>query len=148
MAAVPNWRANAFSMLEAADRPELLRELRRSIVIASRLQIDTLILLAGNVLEHLSHEEQLRRLTETCKRCAEIGEAANVTFVLEALNGKTDHPGALFLNTLAMVRTSCRRSIKTTSSPPVRLLSPAGSARRRCRGARVCPARHCHGARG
>ena len=57
--------------------------------------LSTFILLAGNTLERVSREAQLEQLTDTCKWCAEIAEAANVTFVLEALNSAIDHPGYL-----------------------------------------------------
>ena len=93
MAAVPS--STPVSMLIPEHRPQLLRVLRRSVAIASRLGIDTLILLAGNTLERVSREAQLEQLTDTCKWCAEIGEAANVTFVLESLNSAIDHPGYL-----------------------------------------------------
>ena len=117
LSAVPRWSRMPVSMVDPAQRDNLLAEVGKNIDFARKLEIPMLLLMSGNAIDGRPHEEQYASLLEGCKRCGELAAEADVTLIVEPLNDRIDHKG-FFL-------TSCvegLKLVKEVDNPHVRLL--------------------------
>ena len=117
LSAVPNWGKMPVSMVDPAQRENMLKEVQKNIVIAQKLEIPMLLLMSGNAIPGRTHEEQYASLLEGCKRAGDLAAKANVTLIVEPLNNKVNHKG-FFLATCV----EGLKLIKETDNPHVRLL--------------------------
>ena len=117
MSGTPSWRTGGVSMLDPAQRHDLLREVEASALRACELDVPRLLVMAGTELDGVRRETQSKSLVESCKRCAEIAERYDLSIALEPLNSILDHP-EYFL-------TDCRDGadvIRAVDSPRLRLV--------------------------
>ncbi|MCW5982928.1 MAG: TIM barrel protein [Bryobacteraceae bacterium] len=116
LSATPNWGRDPISMVDPAQRPNLLKEVQKNIDAARKLEIPMLLLMSGNALA-TPYEQQWSSLSEGCKRCGELAAKAGVKLIVEPLNNKVDHKG-FFLATCV----EGLRLIREVDNPHVRLL--------------------------
>lgn len=93
LSAVPNWSREPVSMLDPAQRQNLLAEVEKNVLAARKLEVPMLLLMSGNTLSGRSHEEQWASLVEGCKRAGELAARHNVKLIVEPLNNKVNHKG-------------------------------------------------------
>lgn len=117
ISATPNWSRMPVSMVDPAQREDLLKEVDRNIVFAQKLEIPLLLLMSGNAIEGRSRRQQYASLIEGCKRCGELAAKAGVKLIVEPLNDKVNHQG-FFLTTCV----EGLRLVKEVDNPHVRLL--------------------------
>jgi len=117
ISATPDWNRKQISMVDPAQRDNLLGEVGRQIVFAQKLEIPMLLLMSGNEIAGRTREEQYASLLEGCKRCGELAAKAGVTLIVEPLNTKVNHKG-FFLATCV----EGLKLVKETDNPHVRLL--------------------------
>lgn len=115
--ATPCWKKMPISMVDPAQRANLLKEVQRNIVFAKKLKIPMLILMSGMSIPGRPRREQWASLVEGCKRCGELAAKAGVTLVVEPLNSKLEVPG-FFLTTCG----EGLKLIREVDNPHVRLL--------------------------
>jgi len=117
ISSTPNWGRMPVSMVDPAQRENLLEEVRKNIVFAQKLEVPLLLLMSGNAIADRSHEEQYASLLEGCRRCGELAAKAGVKLIVEPLNAKVNHKG-YFLTTCV----EGLKLVKETDNPHVRLL--------------------------
>ena len=117
ISATPNWSRMPVSMVDPAQRDNLLKEVGGNIVFAQKLEIPTLLLMSGNAIEGRSRRQQYASLIEGCKRCGELAAKAGVKLIVEPLNDKVNHKG-FFLTTCV----EGLSLVKEVDNPHVRLL--------------------------
>jgi hydroxypyruvate isomerase len=110
LAAIPGVRISAFtgytrgSMVHPAGVEDFLAGVEESLGVAKRLHCDSLFISAGQldgkgqVAHQIARHPATKWITayKTLCRIAEIAEKRNVTYTLEHLNTKVDHPGFAF----------------------------------------------------
>jgi len=115
-----------WTLIQPSHREALLDELKRSIDAAVQLSCPYLMLLtdrllddgsAAPVAQQLTGHDKLRSAVDSLAAISELANAANVTFVLEPLNTKLDHPGC-FLNSSSLGF----EIVKRTDAKNIRLL--------------------------
>lgn len=117
LGAMPQWGSMPVSMVDPAQRDNMLAEVAKNIEFARRLEIPMLILISGNAIEGRSHEQQYASLLDGCKRCGDLAAKADVTLIVEPLNSRINHKG-FFLTTCV----EGLKLIKEVDNPHVRLL--------------------------
>ncbi len=117
LSSVPNWRNMPVSMVDPAQRENLLKEVARNIVFAQKLEIPYLLLMSGDEIPGKTYQEQFASLLEGCKRCGDLAAKAGLTLIVEPLNRKVNHKG-YFLGTCV----EGLRLVKEADHPHVRLL--------------------------
>lgn len=108
---------------EGAD--ELLATARQSVAVAKRLGIPRLNIHGTGLGAHGLPLQPAYGVTgamwlqaaDTLRRLADLGEEAGVTFVLENLNAKVDHPGVPFGKAV-----DCLELVATVDRPSLRLM--------------------------
>ncbi len=117
ISSTPDWKRQPISMVDPAQRENLLREVAKNIRFAEQLEIPMLLLMSGDEMAGRSREEQWKSLVEGAKRCGDLAAKAGVTLIVEPLNTKVNHKGyflATCVDGLAL--------IKEADHPHVRLL--------------------------
>jgi hydroxypyruvate isomerase len=117
ISSTPNWGRMKISMVDPAQRDNLLAEVQKNLDFARKLEIPMALLMSGNVIPGKSYEEQWASLVEGSKRCGDLAAKAGITLIVEPLNTKVNHKG-YFLD-------SCvegLRLMKEVDHPHVRLL--------------------------
>jgi hydroxypyruvate isomerase len=71
---------------DPAVRPKFLEEVSKMLPVMEKLECQQLIVLSGNRVEKLSHEEQHRSCVEALKRAAELTAPRGVTLLLENID--------------------------------------------------------------
>lgn len=117
LSSVPNWSREPVSMLDPAQRENLLKEVEKNILVAKKLEVPRLLLMSGNTIPGRTYEEQWASLVEGGKRAAEVAARHNVTLIIEPLNNKVNHKG-YFLATCV----EGLRLVREVDSPHLRLL--------------------------
>jgi len=117
ISAVPGWKKMPVSMVDPAQRDNLLREVRKNIGCARKLHAPMLLLISGLAMPGRPRRQQYASLLESSKRCAELAEKAGVKVLLEPLNSKIANPGP-FLSTCG----EALKLIREVDSPHLRLL--------------------------
>ena len=74
------------SLCDPSQRDLLLQQIRAQLKPLSELQCSRLILLTGNVLPNLSHEQMRANCIESLKRAADICASQNVEILLENID--------------------------------------------------------------
>ena len=115
--ATPNWKNRPVSMVDPAQRENFLNDVRQAITFAQELEIPQIILMSGDEIPGRSREEQYASLLEGTRRAGELAAKANVTMIVEPLNGKVNHKG-FFLTTCA----EGLKLVREVDNPNVRLL--------------------------
>lgn len=117
LSSVPNWSREPVSMLDPAQRGNLLKEVEKNILVARKLEVPRLLLMSGNAIPGRTYEEQWASLVESGKRAAEVAARHNVTLIIEPLNNKVNHKG-YFLATCV----EGLRLVREVDNPHLRLL--------------------------
>jgi hydroxypyruvate isomerase len=117
LSSVPNWSREPVSMLDPAQRENLLKEVEKNILVARKLEVPRLLLMSGNAIPGRTYEEQWASLVESGKRAAELAARHNVTLIIEPLNNKVNHKG-YFLATCV----EGLRLVREVDNPHLRLL--------------------------
>lgn len=117
MSAMPDWGSKPVSMVDPAQRENLLKEVQTNIDYALKLEIPMLILASGNAIPGRPREEQYASLLEGAKRCGDLAATAGVTLIVEPLNDQVDHKG-FYLTTCE----EALRLVREVDNPHVRLL--------------------------
>jgi hydroxypyruvate isomerase len=117
ISSTPDWKRMPISMVDPAQRENLLKEVSKSITFAKKLEIPMLLLMSGDAIPGRTHEEQCASLLEGCKRCGDLAVKAGVTLIVEPLNTKVNHKG-FFLTTCV----EGLKLIKEVDNPRVKLL--------------------------
>ena len=117
LSSVPNWSREPVSMLDPAQRDNLLKEVEKNILAARKLEAPRLLLMSGNAIPGRTYEEQWASLVESGKRAAEVAARHNVTLIIEPLNNKVNHKG-YFLATCV----EGLRLVREVDNPHLRLL--------------------------
>lgn len=81
------------SIVDKAQRPELLQAVRDSLEPARKLGCSRLIIASGFELKGVSRQEHFDLARETLAAAARIARENGATLLLEPLNTKVDHPG-------------------------------------------------------
>jgi hydroxypyruvate isomerase len=74
------------SMVDPAERDALLKEIREKLPVLEELESNKLILLTGDKVPGLSHEQMHNNVVESLKRAAEICAAKKVSILLENID--------------------------------------------------------------
>jgi hydroxypyruvate isomerase len=74
------------SLTDPADRDAFIAEVRAMLTIMEKLECNKLIVLSGNKVPTLSHDEQRASCVEGLKRAAEVASARNVELLLENID--------------------------------------------------------------
>ncbi len=77
-------------LADPAARAALLNDLRNILPACERLECPHIILLSGNVIPGLSHEQQRQSCIEGLKRAAEIVEGKNFELLVENIDPEED----------------------------------------------------------
>lgn len=117
LSAMPNWSRIPVSMVDAAQRENMLAEVQKNIVFAKKLEIPALLLMSGNAIPGRTFESQWASLVEGSKRAGELAAKAGVDLIVEPLNNKVNHKG-FFLSTCV----DGLKLLKEVDNPRVRLL--------------------------
>jgi len=117
MSAIPDWVSKPVSMVDPAQRQNMLKEVQTNIDYALKLEIPMLILVSGNAIPGRIQEEQYASLLEGAKRCGDLAAKAGVTLIVEPLNDRVDYKGFYL--------TTCEEGlqlVREVDNPHVRLL--------------------------
>ena len=105
------------SMVDPAQRDNLLAEVQKNLDFARKLEIPMALLMSGNAIPSKTYEEQWASLVEGSKRCAELAAKAGITLIVEPLNTKVNHKGFFLDSCVAGLRL-----MKEVEHPNLRLL--------------------------
>jgi hydroxypyruvate isomerase len=117
ISSTPFWGRMPISMVDPAQRGNLLKEVQKNIDSAQRLEIPMLLLMSGNAIPSKPYAEQWASLVEGAKRCGDLAAKANVTLIVEPLNTKVNHKGYFLDSCVGGVKL-----MKEVDHPNVRLL--------------------------
>jgi hydroxypyruvate isomerase len=117
ISSTPFWSRMPISMVDPAQRDNLLKEVQKNIDAAQRLDIPMLLLMSGNAIPGKTYAEQWASLVEGAKRCGDLAAKANVTLIVEPLNTKVNHKGYFLDSCVAGVKL-----MKEVNHPHIRLL--------------------------
>jgi hydroxypyruvate isomerase len=117
ISSTPFWGRMPISMVDPAQRGNLLKEVQKNIDTAQRLEIPMLLLMSGNAIPSKTYAEQWASLVEGTKRCGDLAAKANVTLIVEPLNTKVNHKGYFLDSCVAGTKL-----MKEVEHPNVRLL--------------------------
>lgn len=117
ISSTPNWKREPISMVDAAQRLNLLKEVEKNLAVARKLEVPMALLMSGDAIEGKSYQEQWSSLVEGCKRCGDLAAKAGVTLIVEPLNTKVNHKGYFLDSCVAGLKL-----MKEVDHPHVRLL--------------------------
>lgn len=117
ISSTPFWSRMPISMVDPAQRGNLLHEVSKNLDAAARLDVPMLLLMSGNAIPGRTYEEQWASLVESAKRCGDLAAKAKRILIVEPLNTKVNHKG-YFLDSCA----AGLRLMKEVNHPHVRLL--------------------------
>lgn len=117
ISAMANWPKEPVSMVDPAQRDNMLKGVARNIEFAKKLEIPQLLLMSGNAIAGKTFDEQYASMLEGCKRAGDLAAKAGVTMIIEPLNNKVNHKGFFMSNCVDGLRI-----VKETDNPHVRLL--------------------------
>lgn len=117
ISSTPNWKREPISMVDAAQRANLLKEVEKNLAVARKLEVPMALLMSGDAIEGKSYQEQWSSLVEGCKRCGDLAAKAGVTLIVEPLNTKVNHKGYFLDSCVAGLKL-----MKEVDHPHVRLL--------------------------
>ncbi len=117
ISSTPNWKGMPISMVDPAQRENLLGEVQSNIDFARKLEIPMLLLMSGDAIPGKSYAEQWASLVESSKRCGDLAAKAGVTLIVEPLNTKVNHKGYFLDSCVAGLKL-----MKEVDHPYVRLL--------------------------
>lgn len=117
ISATPNWKRDPISMVDPAQRSNLLQEVEKNLTFARKLEIPMALLMSGDAIEGKSYAEQWASLVEGCKRCGDVAAKAGITLIVEPLNTKVNHKGYFLDSCVAGLKL-----MKEVDHPNIRLL--------------------------
>lgn len=117
ISSTPSWGSMPISMVDPAQRDNLLKEVDKNLVFARKLDIPLALLMTGNAIAGKTYKDQWDSLVEGCKRCGDLAAKAKITLIVEPLNTKVNHKG-YFLGTCV----EGLRLMKEVDHPHIRLL--------------------------
>lgn len=117
ISAMPNWNKEPVSMVDPAQRDNMLKGVASNIEFAKKLEIPQLLLMSGNAIAGKTFEEQYASMLEGCKHAGDLAAKAGVTMIIEPLNNKVNHKGFFMSNCVDGLR-----MVRETDNPHVRLL--------------------------
>lgn len=117
ISSTPNWKREPISMVDPAQRANLLKEVEKNLAVAQKLEVPMALLMSGDAIEGKSYAEQWSSLVEGCKRCGDLAAKAGVTLIVEPLNTKVNHKGYFLDSCVAGLKL-----MKEVDHPHVRLL--------------------------
>jgi hydroxypyruvate isomerase len=80
-------------LVDARDESRYLKQLRKTIELAQRLDCRTMITCSGNTLKGVTMRQQTRNMVNTLNEACKVVERDGMTLLLEPLNTIVDHPG-------------------------------------------------------
>jgi hydroxypyruvate isomerase len=80
-------------MNDPANHDAFVAEIEASCEVANRLGASCMTVVAGNDQPGMTTEQMHEHVITALRRAAPIAEAADVTLILEPMNGRVDHPG-------------------------------------------------------
>jgi len=117
ISSTPNWSREPISMLDPAQRDNLLKEVQINLDYARKLEIPMALLMSGNTIAGKTYQEQWASLVESSKRCGDLAAKAGITLIVEPLNAKVNHKGYFLDSCVAGLQL-----MKEADHPNVRLL--------------------------
>ena len=117
ISSTPFWKKMPISMVDPAQRENLLKEVQKNIDTARKLEVPMLLLMSGDEIASKPRAEQWASLVEGAKRCGDLATKAEVTLIVEPLNTKVNHAGYFLSNCVDGLRL-----MKEVDHPHVRLL--------------------------
>ncbi len=117
ISAMANWPKEKVSMVDPAQRDNMLKSVALNIEYAKKLEIPQLLLMSGNEIPGRTFDEQYASMLEGCKRAGDLAAKAGVTLIIEPLNNKVNHKGFFMSNCVDALR-----MLKEVENPHVRLL--------------------------
>jgi hydroxypyruvate isomerase len=117
ISSTPNWGRMPISMVDPAQRDNLLAEVQKNLDFARKLEIPMALLMSGNNIAGKTYEEQWASLVEGCKRCGDLAAKAGITLIVEPLNTKVNHRGFYLDSCVAGLKL-----MKEVDHPNIRLL--------------------------
>lgn len=104
-------------LVDPETHGEFLEGIKRSIILADRLNARNLIVVSGDVRPGIVRSEQRAALAEALRRAAPLASTAGLGLLLEPLNTRVDHQGYFLDSTLEGLEV-----IRAIDHPEVRLL--------------------------
>lgn len=98
-------------------RDRVLQEVRDSVEVARRMNMNHVHVVLGRSHEKLAWGYQMANAADLLKRCAEIFEPHDIVMVIEPMNHRINHPG-MFLHTVPQAYQLCR----AVDSPSAKIL--------------------------
>jgi hydroxypyruvate isomerase len=117
ISSTPSWNRMPVSMVDPAQRDNLLAEVQKHLDFARKLEIPMALLMSGNAIAGRTYEEQWASLVEGTKRCGDLAAKAGITLIVEPLNTKVNHRGFFLDSCVAGLKL-----MKEADHPNVRLL--------------------------
>lgn len=117
ISSTPNWKREPISMVDPAQRANLLKEVEKNLAVAQKLEVPMALLMSGDAIEGKGYAEQWSSLVEGSKRCGDLAAKAGVTLIVEPLNTKVNHKGYFLDSCVAGLKL-----MKEVDHPHVRLL--------------------------
>lgn len=104
-------------LVDPETHVEFLEGIKRSIILADRLNARNLIVVSGDIRPGIVRSEQRAALAEALRRAAPLASTAGLGLLLEPLNTRVDHQGYFLDSTLEGLEV-----IRAIDHPEVRLL--------------------------
>lgn len=117
ISSTPGWKQMPISMVDPAQRQNLLAEVEKNLAFAKKLEVPMALLMSGDAIAGKSRQEQWASLVESAKRAGDVAAKAGVTLIVEPLNTRVNHKG-YFLDTCI----DGLELIRQVDHPNVRLL--------------------------
>jgi hydroxypyruvate isomerase len=117
ISSTPNWKGMPISMVDPAQRQNLLAEVSKNLTFAQKLEIPMALLMSGDAIPGRTYQEQWSSLVEGCKRCGDLAAKTGITLIVEPLNTKVNHKGYFLDSCVAGLKL-----MKEVDHPSVRLL--------------------------
>jgi hydroxypyruvate isomerase len=91
-------------MNDPVNHDAVEQAIRAGCAVANKLGAKAMTVIAGNDQEGMTNEVMHAHVITALKRVAPIAEDADVTLILEPMNGRVDHPGHCLYGSPAAVR--------------------------------------------
>jgi len=102
---------------DPARREEFVEEIRSAVLVAKKLGVRKICVVAGEEAHGHSRDEQTRAVITALKAGAKIVEPEGITIILEPLNILVDHPRQLIVHSAQAAEV-----LKAVGSPNVKML--------------------------